>query len=314
LADHTSTSGWTSPAAAQPTASSSAGPTLQECWVAINEYLTKFNGSQNNFTFLISHEEIIPNALLLDNYPGAAAAYSLRKLDKDYTGNAIRVRRASDNTEQDIGFDANGDLDTSALATFCSGTDGFVKTWYDQSGNGNDATQTTTSAQPKIYDSSTGVLTENGKPILKGGTSAAYMNLQTTLTDASLDIFSVNTARTGAGLLEAFLSSDPNDLLWIMQDNNSSLHTVRMGTPSYYFNGVSFTGTTRDDLYNAIAGSQKLMVALNVDVSDAVKTQMGWSDIPLQMFQTQEIIFYSTNQDDNRSDIETNINDYYSIY
>jgi hypothetical protein len=90
---------------------------------------------------------------LLDNYPGAVAAYSLRKLDKDYTGDAIRVRRASNNTEQDIGFDANGDLDTSALATFCSGTDGFVKTWYDQSGNGNDATQTTTSAQPKIYDS-----------------------------------------------------------------------------------------------------------------------------------------------------------------
>ena len=89
---------------------------------------------------------------LLDDYPGAAAAYSLRLLDSTYTGSAIRVRRASDNAEQDIGFD-NNELDTTALATFCAGTNGFVKTWYDQSGNANYATQTTTGNQPKIYDS-----------------------------------------------------------------------------------------------------------------------------------------------------------------
>jgi surface protein len=71
---------------------------------------------------------------LLDTYPNAAAAYSLRLLRSAYTGSAIRVRRSSDNTEQDIGFVSN-ELDTSALTTFCSGTNGFVKTWYDQSGN-----------------------------------------------------------------------------------------------------------------------------------------------------------------------------------
>ena len=81
-------------------------------------------------------------AYLLDDYSGAAAAYSLRLLSSTYTGYAIRVRRASDNAEQDIGF-VNNELDTSTLTSFCSGTNGFVKTWYDQSGNGNDATQTT---------------------------------------------------------------------------------------------------------------------------------------------------------------------------
>src|SRR5210317_1337729 len=88
--------------------------------------------------------------LLLDTYTGASAAYSLRKLRSGYTGDAIEVRRASDNTTQDIGF-VDGELDTTSLASFCSGTDGFVTTWYDQSGNGNDATQTTASNQPKIY-------------------------------------------------------------------------------------------------------------------------------------------------------------------
>jgi len=116
------------------------------------------------FTLALSWEDVPAFTGLLDDYPGAAAAYSVRLLDSTYTGDCIRVRRASDNTEQDIGFDGNGDLDTGALTSFCTGTNGFVKTWYDQSGNARDATQTTTANQPKIYDSSTGVLTEHGKP------------------------------------------------------------------------------------------------------------------------------------------------------
>jgi len=55
---------------------------------------------------------------LLDLYSGAAAAYSLRKLRNAYAGSAIRVRRSSDNTAQDIGFDANGNLDTASMLSF----------------------------------------------------------------------------------------------------------------------------------------------------------------------------------------------------
>jgi hypothetical protein len=150
LADHTSTSGWTSPAGLQPTATSSAGPTIAQCWQAINEYLTKFSGSQNNFTFLISYEELFFEGLL-DDYSGAAAAYSLRRLDSAYTGDPIRVRRDSDNVEADIPFTSAGDLDTDALAAHCGASNGYVKTIYDQSGNVNDATQTTTGNQPNIY-------------------------------------------------------------------------------------------------------------------------------------------------------------------
>jgi hypothetical protein len=42
--------------------------------------------------------------LLLDIYPNAAAAYSLRKLRNAYSGSAVRVRRSVDNAEQDFGF------------------------------------------------------------------------------------------------------------------------------------------------------------------------------------------------------------------
>jgi hypothetical protein len=58
-----------------------------------------------------------PVRLLLNDYPGAAAAYSLRKLNNAYAGSAVRVRRSSDNTEQDIGF-VLGQLDTTSLSTF----------------------------------------------------------------------------------------------------------------------------------------------------------------------------------------------------
>lgn len=52
------------------------------------------------------------------------------------------------------------------MLAFCGAGNGFVKTWYDQSGNDKHATQTTTTAQPTIVSS--GVVEKiNGKPALK---------------------------------------------------------------------------------------------------------------------------------------------------
>lgn len=60
-------------------------------------------------------------SLLLDVVPDAAAAYSLRKLRGAYIGSAVRVRRSSDSTEQDIGFTTEGELDTTSLLSFVGG-------------------------------------------------------------------------------------------------------------------------------------------------------------------------------------------------
>jgi hypothetical protein len=52
----------------------------------------------------------------------------------------MRVRRSSDNQEQDINF-SSGVVDTTAIATFVgAGNNGFVHTWYDQSSNALDIT------------------------------------------------------------------------------------------------------------------------------------------------------------------------------
>ena len=98
---------------------------------------------------------------LLDLYPNASGAYSLRKLRSAYAGNCIRVRRSSDNAEQDFGFSSNV-LNTASLLSFCGAGNGFIVTWYDQSGNSRDVTQTTAADQPQIVAS--GVLnTVNSK-------------------------------------------------------------------------------------------------------------------------------------------------------
>lgn len=55
---------------------------------------------------------------ILDIYTGAAAAYSLRKLRKAYTGAAIRIRRDDDNLEVDVPFDGFNGLGASGFETF----------------------------------------------------------------------------------------------------------------------------------------------------------------------------------------------------
>jgi len=92
----------------------------------------------------------------------AAAAYSLRQV-RLAASLACRVRRSSDNAELNIGFTASGDLDTAALLAFVGSGNGFVTTWYDQSGNGRNATQTDPTFQPQIV-SNGALITENGRP------------------------------------------------------------------------------------------------------------------------------------------------------
>ncbi len=86
--------------------------------------------------------------------PVKSLGYSVvRKLRTDYSGSAFRVRRSSDNVEQDIGFDVNGYVQLSAVTDFLSGsTTGFCTTIYNQGtlGVNGDWIQTNASTQPLI--------------------------------------------------------------------------------------------------------------------------------------------------------------------
>jgi hypothetical protein len=94
----------------------------------------------------------------------AVIAVSFRKLRSAYTGDCIQVKRTNDNATQDIGFDANGDLDIAAISSFCGVSDGRVNIWYDQSGNSNNFVQDSVSGGqlPTIYSGSLGSVVQDG--------------------------------------------------------------------------------------------------------------------------------------------------------
>lgn len=99
-----------------------------------------------------------PNTYILDDLSVQAEfAWSTYQLSSAQS-TCVRIRRDGDNAEQDFDY-VGGYWDTTSIDTFISGgggSRGFIVTKYDSSGNGNDATESTTSDQ-REYISSGGV-------------------------------------------------------------------------------------------------------------------------------------------------------------
>ena len=131
---------------------------------------------------------VSPINYLMDTYTGATLAYSLRKLSSTYSGDAIRVRRSSDNTEQNIGFDSNGNLNTTALLSFVGVGSGYVSIFYNQVSS-NNLVQTVASYQPQIVDSGV-LITKSGKPSIKYSIIQMF-NLTTPITGLQNSLYSI---------------------------------------------------------------------------------------------------------------------------
>jgi hypothetical protein len=283
---------------------------------------------------------------LLDTYPNAAAAYSVRKLRAAYTGNAIRVRRSSDNTEQNIGFTALGNLDTTALTTFCSGTNGFVTTWYDQSGNGNDATQTTASKQPQIVSSGS-VINVNSKPCLQFTDSlATQLNYSTSVWTFTGNSTLFHTSRnrqtnTNYGSVIAQGGGTVNGAVGIQWQQYPSGNT-QASTDIYAPSGISTTATqsanvqylatfqwqnwsthrTNGNTIIAINGTNQALSTYGAVNPSSLLTSPnkigsfdGAGGQGSFLGDIQEIVIYTTALSGTNMDgAETNINSYYAIY
>lgn len=264
---------------------------------------------------------------LLDTYSGAAAAYSLRKLRNTYVGPAIRVRRSSDNAEEDIYFDSTGGLNTSQLYGFCLGTNnGFVTTWYDQSGNGRNATQSTASNQPQIVSSGTIVLSE-GYPAINFNPAATLGNNQSLNTTSfglaqpyNLFMVSRYTSFIGgpANLIDGTSGGDTMDMREVGSNfeiyAGSFLYQGPVGrTTSMTLYNVLFNGSS-STYYN----DSNFITSGNVGGATPSGLKIGGYSggsggrTAPAMF--NELIVYPSNQASNRTGIESNINAYYGIY
>ena len=261
-------------------------------------------------------------ALLLDTYSGAAAAYSLRRLSNAYTGSAIRVRRASDNTEQDIGFVSN-ELDTATLESFCSGTNGFVKTWYDQSGNGRDATQSTAANQPQIVSSGS-LLLMNSKPtVFFDGINDSFLLSTTIPAQNTYSLFSVgfvNNTATGNDMIIAG-NTGSYGFRFDGSATNPKITITKVGIAdvvSAFITGGKQTLATflTNDTTSSVFTDSILRATSGINSPSTVIDRIGAASPSGQPYlgNMQEIVFYTSNQSTNRTGIETNINDFYSIY
>ena len=250
---------------------------------------------------------------LLDAYPNAAAAYSLRKLRSAYTGSAIRVRvDTTGQPEYNIGF-VNNELDISTLEGYCTGgLNAYVTTWYDQSGNGYDATQINVLSQPQIVSSGS-VILENGKPCV----SFNNHDLRTsTFTLSSQPITKIVVVKPNTTANESYI-------------DGSATNRGRMGGGS---DNLIFAGTilskgtkslTQQLFYGLFNGASSQIVINGINQGSGDAGSQGLDQVILGNHPTnavnfngtmQEALVWATNQSSNQSGIETNINDFYSIY
>jgi hypothetical protein len=199
---------------------------------------------------------------------GATAWWGLRGYNAAVSNGvtkSVNIRRASDNSTQDFVILSNGNLDTASIATFISGTTGFVTKLYDQTGNGNDASQATAANQPQIFLNAIGALPD----MLYDGGKPLYLTTGNTYTNALPVTF------TWLGF--CFLTGRQQNVMQVGGANTPALFLSNANPPTLdMYNGSLFIGPS----FSANAWHTAIGVftgAANVDqvALDGTETAVG---------------------------------------
>ena len=229
------------------------------------------------------------------------------------------------------------------LLNLTTQNDGYVVTWYDQFGS-NDATNSTAAEQPKIWDASTGLVTENGKPALYfDGDELFVPSSQSTfnmLHDGSNSaIIAVTTFSNGGRVLGNDATSSNNigfdmgyttDISHFIREGNGAAArpVVNIGTGSYSIDtqylifididADNATAENRSSIYvnsgTPIKNNTSTNLPSNSNATFDLSIGSAGNNAANNNGATQEIIIYNTDQSANREAIEDNINAYYDIY
>lgn len=264
--------------------------------------------------------------LPLDIVKVAVSAYSLRRLKGSYTGKCIRVRRDSDDTELDIGFSGNG-LDTVALLVFVGAGSGYVKTWYDQSGNGSDATQTTISNQPRIVNAGVLDVDINGRPRIVFDNTDNLIKTGLNISNIISISYVGNVLQTNGARLITLTSDNPasNTMVTPSTGSNTSFNVGERFPNQYNINQLNIVdylttpvilsynrlSTTYQELYkngNNKATNTNTTVNFNI-----TRIYLGSNDVLGAHFLQEFILFRNPLVDSQRQKLERNQGMYYSI-
>jgi hypothetical protein len=313
--------------------------TLAETIDYLQTYVGTDTGDTFQYTAVISHEFVSTADTLLDQYAGATAAYSLRKLRNAYSGDCIIVRRdGASPGSQAIGFNASGELDTTSIISFCGSNNGFVTRWYDQVGS-NDLVQTSTTAQPKIYNGSS-IEQLNSKPamLLDGSNDslvtsgnvnlndnqneliAAWVGSVTNL-DSGNNMVSHWNSTTGNQVFQIQLTGSNDNLRFLARYANGSAGTVNSGSAitsgaQYIVVGRAVNGSATADFDGNTATGNVVSALVNETTSSLLRVgSRSDNQAGPHEGKTQEVVVWSrATAENDRSDISDAINTFYSSY
>jgi len=288
------------------------------------------------------------NISVLDYYPNATVAYSLRKLTSNYTGSAIKVRESGGDTEADIGFRSDGSLNELDLLNHCGSNSGYIVEWYDQSGNGTGLRELTDSAtyQPIIVNSGT-IVTSGGNPAIEW-TAAGEQDLQNTSlgwgtvtaqTTFQVLTFSNTSLNSSHAYMRTISVSDASTSDYLLANNWIPPHRSNQtsGLDIYGVTGADIvsdtidwnnqalltaihTGTAISGFNNGTAfatnqGAANVLDCTMVEMALGMQTNsdVGAGDSHFAGTM-QEVIIYNSDKTSDRIAIEINQNNYYNIY
>jgi len=197
----------------------------------------------------------------LDSYAAnIKAAFSTSKLFSSST-NCVRLRRDSDDTEQDFGF-VDGIIDTESIITFVGAGNAYLVKWYDQSVNAAHYEQHTAVNQPKLKLNSL-----NGLPSLEFNGSTSFMTSGSFI-DSSFNqnsTFFTLGKKYSSGFFLHECASDPSK--WYAARNSGSVFNgvggvtcvafnnddTKLYLDTYKYDGVKAYAYVNNTLYNSVA-------------------------------------------------------------
>lgn len=262
----------------------------------------------------------------IDQYPGASLAVSLRLLNSNYSGPLIRLKNNSSqeedfypNSSNVIALDSQNSGATQTISSFCGSGNCDVTIWYDQSGNGRDLADGTSSPRLIVNGS---FYTVNGQPAiyllgdnkeLDNAFAPDHANLTALVVCSYVNYGRGIAATLSTGSSQIYMPYSPGNLnpfqFWYGISGSIATATFTTdqrlyslfangSTATYYSNSASIGSTT------ATSGISAAGLTLGADNS-------GGFDLDGYL---QEFILYDSSQDSNRSGMEADINTFYTIY
>jgi hypothetical protein len=267
------------------------------------------------------------NGTLYRTVSSVSTTYTNKFVIGSYSGNLITGKVAeiiiynADQSNNRTAIEANiGEVyGIAGIPAYDNTVNGFVETWYDQSGNGNDATQSVAGSQPKIV--SAGALVTGGL-VFDGVDDGLDTPSLITSVDLASSFVVAKQSSSHTGVALALSRNNPNQRWYSPIYVSGSAYfgygdsatKVSLGisdTSEYLFASIA-DGINATGYINSVSkGTSAVFTGLGTLTSGGI----GSVNLLLSFLGTiAEIIVYNSDQSSSRVAIETNINDHYNIY